>query len=83
MRSGKEQPIGESSASPGKSALERRRKSGGNFFPRKMASETKGCIVEEELGMILESDDDGDSGANSFLTDDELTYQERLDPAEE
>lgn len=32
----------------------------------------------------LESDDDdGESGAESFLTDDELAYQEGLDPAEE
>ncbi|XP_030288308.1 piggyBac transposable element-derived protein 4-like [Sparus aurata] len=32
----------------------------------------------------LESDDDdGESGAESFLTDDELAYQEGLDPAED
>lgn len=32
---------------------------------------------------LFESDDDGESGAESFLTDDELAYEEGLDPTEE
>ena len=43
----------------------------------------KTYTVEKALEAILESDDDGESGAESFLTDDELAYQEGLDSAEE
>lgn len=39
--------------------------------------------TEEALDQILESEDEGESGAESFLTDDELAYQEGLDPAED
>ncbi|XP_045891389.1 piggyBac transposable element-derived protein 4-like [Micropterus dolomieu] len=37
----------------------------------------------EETLELLESEDDGESGADSFFTDDELTYQEGVDPAED
>lgn len=37
----------------------------------------------EDTPELLESEDDGESGADSFFTDDELTYQEGVDPAEE
>lgn len=42
-------------------------------------------IKTEELEaseLALESEDDGESEAESFLTDDELAYQEGLDPFE-
>lgn len=47
---------------------------------------TKENNEEEEgatIDVFLESDDDGESGAESFLTDDELAYDEGFDPAEE
>ncbi|XP_028419488.1 piggyBac transposable element-derived protein 4-like [Perca flavescens] len=39
--------------------------------------------TEEPFALILESDDDGESGAESFLTDEEMAYQEGFDPAED
>ncbi len=33
--------------------------------------------------LAFESEEEGESGAESFLTDDELAYQEGLDPFEE
>lgn len=59
------------------------------FCYSKMASRgkyTKENNEEEEgaaIDVLLESDDDGESGAESFLTDDELVYEKGLDPAEE
>lgn len=38
---------------------------------------------DEAAPELLESEDEGESGAESFLTEDELAYDEGLDPAEE
>lgn len=39
--------------------------------------------VQEALEQILDSDADSESGAESFFTDEEVDYMERLDPVEE
>ncbi|KAK9522077.1 hypothetical protein VZT92_018567 [Zoarces viviparus] len=36
-----------------------------------------------EAPIVVESEDDGESGAESFLTDEEMAYQEGIDPAED
>lgn len=38
---------------------------------------------DEAAPELFESEDEGESGAESFLTEDELAYDEGLDPAEE
>ncbi|XP_049899075.1 piggyBac transposable element-derived protein 4-like [Epinephelus moara] len=38
---------------------------------------------EKSCASLLESDDDEESGAESFLTDEEMAYQQGLDPAED
>ncbi len=48
-----------------------------------MKPSSKENSKEEALEPLLDSDNEGESGAESFLTDDELAYQEGLDPAEE
>ncbi len=48
-----------------------------------MASSSKKYTAERALQMMLESEDEGESWAESSLTDDELSYQDGLDPAEE
>ncbi|GLD59524.1 piggyBac transposable element-derived protein 4-like protein [Lates japonicus] len=41
------------------------------------------CTGNEPAEVIVDSEDDGESGAESFLTDDELSYREGRDPAED
>ncbi|GAA6230829.1 piggyBac transposable element-derived protein 4-like [Lates japonicus] len=39
--------------------------------------------VQEAVEQMLDSDADSESGAESFFTDEEVDYMERLDPAED
>lgn len=40
-------------------------------------------ISQQVVNLLFDSEDAAESGAESFLTDDELAYQDRLDPAKE
>lgn len=43
----------------------------------------KRSTVQEAVETVLDSESDSESGAESFLTDEELDYLQRLDPAED
>lgn len=52
-------------------------------FKKKISWMATMASDDEAAPELLESEDGGESGAESFLTEDELAYDEGLDPAEE